>query len=149
MKNVNFNRVELPFASLSDGSPRYLPIDTFPVSDESFINASGFPSSELTILDRFSRSQLMDDDYIKKVAARIEQLPEPPKNDLTLSQEIRTLRPAWCQTPSEYAEYSERVYQILSSDKVVAKEVDIISKEKKVDVPLDSSPSDSSDSPAA
>lgn len=117
MNNQNLFRVECGVPQLADGSPKVLPVDNFPVSDKSFFNDNGFPSSELTILDRVSRAAVFDDDFVKKIASRLEALPEPAKTGLTLEQEIRALRPAWVQTPSEYAAYSERVYQLLSVDK--------------------------------
>ena len=89
MKNQNLTRVDCGIPQLADGTAKVLPVDNFPVSDKSFFNDNGFPSNELTILDRVSRAAVFDDDFVKKIASRLEALPEPAKNGLTLEQHTR------------------------------------------------------------
>lgn len=109
-KNRNFDNVAFRHRVFPDGVRITLPIDTFPVSDSSLFNDSGWPMSAIGVIDRFSKDHV-DEDIIKKIAQRCEELSVPESDHLTDEQKLMLLRPAWCQTPSEYALYQERVYQ--------------------------------------
>lgn len=109
-KNRNFDNVAFRHRVFPDGVRITLPIDTFPVSDSSLFNDSGWPMSVIGVIDRFSKDHV-DEDIIKKIAQRCEELSVPESDNLTDEQKLMLLRPAWCQTPSEYALYQERVYQ--------------------------------------
>lgn len=139
MKNQNTFRYTPNKPKFPDGREISLPIDQFPVSDKSLFKDDGFPANEIDILDRFSRNSNIDEDFVKMVAQRIEALPEEKSDDLSIEQKIRLLRPAWCQTPSEYAAYSEAVYQYMSEQSSISSDV----KEQVTAEVEEVSPSDS------
>lgn len=126
MKNVNLVRVISTPLLLDDGNPWYLPVDQFPVSNKGLYKDDGFPCNEIDILDRYSTSKIVDDDLIKIVAKRLDNMPTSDSADdgLSIEDKIRVLRPAWCQTPSEYAAYSERVISYMES---LNKNTDLVS----------------------
>lgn len=120
MKNKNSFRAPCVLPLSEDGVLRQIPIDQFPVSDKGLQKDDGFPMSDIGLLDRFSRDANVDPDFVKKVAARCEEIQDKSLN-MSIEEEIRCLRPAWCQTPSEYAVYSESVYQYMRSKQNVSK----------------------------
>lgn len=141
-KNRNFDNVAFRHRVFSDGVRITLPIDTFPVSDSSLFNESGWPMSTIGVIDRFSKDHV-DEDIIKKIAQRCEELSVPESSDLTDEQKLMLLRPAWCQTPSEYALYQERVYQYRQElSKAAVADVKDINSSNEVSV------SDSSENPS-
>lgn len=116
MKNKNLTRGVFVAPLLQDGTVKVLPVDQFPTSNKGIVKDDGFPMSDIGILDRFSQDLLFDDDFVKMVAQRVEPISENVSS-LTLEQEIKALRPSWVQTPSEYAAYSERVFDALKTSK--------------------------------
>lgn len=128
MKNQNFYRRPSYVPRTFDGVVRLIPIDQFPVSDKGLQKDDGFPMSDIGLLDRFSRDANVDPDFVKKVAARCEEIQNKSPN-ISIEEEIRCLRPAWCQTPSEYAVYSESVYQYMRSKQNVTKSDDVSSSD--------------------
>lgn len=106
-RNLVVQRFE--FDRFSDGTVKSLPVDDFPVSDRSLYNDSGWPMSDISILDRFSREH-RDRGEIERIARRLEELSGDDVNKgKTDEQLIRELRPHWVQTASEYAEYEMRL----------------------------------------
>lgn len=126
MKNKNSFRAPCVLPLSDDGVLREIPIDQFPVSDKGLQKDDGFPMNDIGLLDRFSRDANIDSDFVKKVAARCEEIQDKSPN-MSIEEEIRCLRPAWCQTPSEYAVYSESVYQYMRSKQNVSKSDDVSS----------------------
>lgn len=125
MKNKNSFRAPCALPLSDDGVLRQIPIDQFPVSDKGLQKDDGFPMSDIGLLDRFSRDANVDPDFVKKVAARCEEIQDKSPN-MSIEEEIRCLRPAWCQTPSEYAVYSESVYQYMRTKANVSKTDDVL-----------------------
>lgn len=143
MKNKNSFRAPCALPLSEDGVLRQIPIDQFPVSDKGLQKDDGFPMSDIGLLDRFSRDANVDPDFVKKVAARCEKIQEQSPS-LSIDEEIRCMRPAWCQTPAEYAVYSESVYQYLRSKQNVSKTDEV--EKTDVDSSADSDTSSSSSS---
>lgn len=115
--NINV-RVINPFVDrLPDNSLRSLPIDQFIVSDKSMYKSDGFPRSDVSLLDRFNKSNV-DPDLVNQVAARMQEISaDESMKDFSDDMKLKLLRPAWCQTASEMAAFSEQVYQVLEASK--------------------------------
>lgn len=140
MKNVNLFRYTPILPMFDDGQVLRLPVDQFPCSNQSLLKDDGFPANEIDILDRFSRGASIDDDLIKIIAKRLEEVNSDEDNGLTIEQKIRVLKPSWVQTAAEYAEYSERVYQYLSETSSISQEqADKVVEQVSADTPSDDS----------
>lgn len=113
-KNRNTGIRSVYHRFMPDGIVITLPIDTFPVSDRSLFNSSGWPMSSLGLLDRFSRAHV-DEDVLRKIASRCEQLSvNDSDKSLTDDQRLMLLRPSWCQTATEFKDYTLRISEIRS-----------------------------------
>lgn len=137
MRNVNLKRVDFYVPRFADGVIQKLPVDDFPVKDTSNYKINGFPRSDMSILDRFSRSNVSRE-QIEMIATRLQELQAQPDDGLSDAEKLKVLRPSWVQTASEYAQYEEMVYNVLAERKEqLAK-----SKEQNVTVeePADTQP---------
>lgn len=116
MKNVNLQRVSFYTPCFGDGVVQTLPVDDFPVKDKSNYKINGFPRSDMSILDRFSRSNVSRE-QIEMIASRLQELQAQKDDGLSDDEKLKVLRPSWVQTASEYAQYEEMVYSVLSERK--------------------------------
>lgn len=115
-KNVNISPVNRHFVlKFADGSPRLNNVDNFPADNPAYKKRDGWRCNDISLLDRLSFSQQVDDDFVKIVSSRVREISSKANNNLSEEQLVRTLRPSWCQTASEVKDWSERVYQYMNS----------------------------------
>lgn len=89
----------------ADGTPVVVSVDGFPCSDSSLYNDSGWPMSEITILNRFSTQKNVSRAEVERIATRIERIKAEPSNKLSDEELLARLKPAWCQTASEVVQF--------------------------------------------
>lgn len=130
MKNVNLQRVSFYIPCFGDGVVQTLPVDDFPVKDKSNYKVNGFPRSDMSILDRFSRSNVSRE-QIEMIASRLMELQAQKDDGLSDDEKLKVLRPSWVQTASEYAQYEEMVYNVLSERR------EQLSKDEKQNLTVD------------
>lgn len=110
MKNaISKNLSYQSLATLADGKLKVNSVDQFPSADVSHYKDNGFPSSDIGLLDRFSRDHAPKEtlDY---VASRMAEIKASPSNKMSDDELLATLKPAWCQTAAEMAQYQEQIY---------------------------------------
>lgn len=117
MKNaISKNLSYQSLATLADGKLKVNSVDQFPSADVSHYKDNGFPSSDIGLLDRFSREHAPKEtlDY---VASRMAEIKASPSNKMTDDELLATLKPAWCQTAAEMAQYQEQIYTYMVDKK--------------------------------
>lgn len=117
MKNaISKNLSYQSLATLADGKLKVNSVDQFPSADVSHYKDNGFPSSDIGLLDRFSREHAPKEtlDY---VASRMAEIKASPSNKMTDDELLATLKPAWCQTAAEIAQYQEQIYTYMVDKK--------------------------------
>lgn len=106
------SRVAFYTPTLPDGIIKSCPVDDFPVKDKSQYKSNGFPRTDMSILDRFSRSHVSRE-QIEIIASRLEEIKAQPDNGMSDEEKLRVLRPSWVQTASEYAVYESMVMDVM------------------------------------
>lgn len=128
--NVNLSGTNFLFPVLSDGKPLVNSVDQFPVSDKSLYKRDGWPMSDIGILERYSRDSNISQAEIDSIARRLEYIKSEPSNNKSDEELLRTLRPAWVQTASEFKDYESMLFRTTTvTDSPVA---DSPEKEKSV-----------------
>lgn len=121
--------------TLPDGIIKSCPVDDFPVKDKSQYKSNGFPRTDMSILDRFSRSHVSRE-QIEIIASRLEEIKAQPDNGMSDEEKLRVLRPSWVQTASEYAVYESMVMDVMQE------RAEALNKAKEQTTTDDLSPSD-------
>lgn len=114
--NVNRRCAHRPLKKrFSDGSLVLCRVDNFPADNPQYVKEDGFRRSDISLLDRMSFGMQVDDDMLRIVSSRVREIKSQPANNLSESQLIATLRPAWVQTAAEIKSYDEAVYQFMNT----------------------------------
>lgn len=116
-KNVNFGvRIAItPIVYADNNKPVLLAVDNFPGQNPAYKKPNGFRCNDISLLDRLSYRQDLDEDLAKIVAGRVKEISTIKDSSLTPEQMLRTLRPSWVQTAAEVRDWEEDVFEYMST----------------------------------